>query len=159
MTAGYLDLLEEAFRRVRVTATLDRLRIVWTASRDLPPEFLGVSLRVGELIREFYGREVRLAHGCARGGDQLAERLIAEHRWQPGRHPVPRSEWRQYGGHAGHRRNDRMLQAEQPDLVIALIHNGSHGATGCRDNALARGILTVTIDQELARTPRTRATL
>lgn len=155
--SGYLDALELALRGVRPVRP--RLHVVWTASRDWPDDLVGVADRIGDLLWTHHGRRVRLAHGAARGGDQLAEEQIARYRWQPGRYPVSRREWATVGGWAGHQRNARMLEAEQPDLVIALIHRRSRGATGCRDNALARGIPTVTVDDELALIPRVRARL
>jgi ABC-type Fe3+-hydroxamate transport system substrate-binding protein len=91
--------------------------------------------------------------------DKAADRIARSRRWQVMPYPVSQREWNVYGGVAGHQRNARMLDAEQPDLVLALIWNRSRGATGCADNALGRGIPVVRIDQELALIPRASAML
>ena len=160
MTLGYLDELEDHFRLVRPSAVADRLRLTVTGSRDWPPDTGPFILRsLFELIHAHYGRFVRLAHGQARGVDAWADRLGRALDWQIMPYPVSAREWRVNGGYAGHQRNARMLETEQPDLVIAMIHNASRGSTGCRDNALARGIPTLTVDDELALIRRGRATL
>lgn len=156
---GYLDALEDALRGVRRSATLDRLRIVWTASREWPEGLAHVASDLLSVVFEYHGTAVRLAHGDARGGDQLAKAFGWSHRWQVMPYPVSRREWQTYGGHAGHRRNALMLAKERPDLVIGLVHHGSAGASGCTANALSQGIPVVRVDEELALLPRTRATL
>lgn len=158
---GYLDALEDILRGVpRIAPSIrPRLRVVWTASREWPRDMGHVAALVGSALYEHSGRDVQLAHGCARGGDQLAEALITHYRWTPRRYPVSGREWKIYGGYAGHQRNARMLEAEQPELVVALIWNRSRGATGCADNATARGIPVLRVDEELALLPRIRASL
>jgi hypothetical protein len=155
---GYLDELEYQLQLVRPNAVADRLRLVITSSRDWPSDTCTqVTHALFSSIRSAYGRYVRLAHGDAVGGDQIAKHIGNDFRWTVKPYPVSDAEWLAFGGYAGHQRNARMLEAEQPDLVIALIHNRSRGATGCRDNALARGIPTVTVDDELALLRRIRA--
>lgn len=155
---GYLDELEDLFRLVRPNA--NRLRLTVTGSREWPEE-TGAYV-VGSLfgvVQAHYGRFVRLAHGKARGVDAWADRIGHTLFWQVMPYPVSRREWAAHGGWAGHQRNARMLEIEQPDLVITMIHNASRGSTGCRDNALARGIPTLTVDDERALLPRGRAML
>lgn len=159
MTAGYLDLLEEKFQQVRRSAVLDRLRVVWTASREWPEELNGVGYGLLSCVHSHYGAYVRLAHGAARGGDQIAARFGPRHSWRMVPYPVASREWERFGGWAGHQRNARMIELERPDLVIALIYQGSRGATGCADNATARGIPVLRVDEELALVRRGRAML
>jgi hypothetical protein len=130
-----------------------------TGSRDgweLTPAPL---VQAFDLIYAWQGRAVRLGHGRARGVDMAADRLGRALGWQVMPYPVSQREWDTYGKQAGHMRNARMLEAEQPHLVLALIWRGSRGSTGCRDNALGRGIPCVTIDEELALIPRASAML
>jgi hypothetical protein len=156
---GYLDELERTLQLVRRSAVLDRLRIVWTASREWPEEHNNVGYGLLSLVVAHYGRYVRLAHGAARGGDQVAARFGPRQGWRMVPYPVGPQEWERFGGWAGHRRNAFMIEAERPDLVIALIYRGSRGATGCADNAAARGVPVLRIDEELALIRRGRATM
>jgi hypothetical protein len=110
-------------------------------------------------VYAWYGRDVRLAHGKARGIDMAADRLGRRARWQIMPYEVSRREWAAYGGWAGHQRNARMLETELPDLLLAFIWRGSRGSTGCADNATARGIPTLRVDEELAQIPRGSAML
>lgn len=156
---GYLDALEVALQGVH-SATRGRfLRLTFTGSRDWPVEHAPVLEGMFQLVQQHYARRVRLAHGKARGADLLADKLGRRHGWQIMPYPVSSREWNTYGGYAGHQRNARMLETEAPDLVIALTWRRSRGATGCADNATARGITVVRVDDELALLPRVRATL
>lgn len=156
---GYLDALEDTLQGVSGSTAGRRLRVVVTGSRDgwgFNPGPLVHSLAV---VYDWYGRSVRLAHGNARGVDNAASRFGRSRMWEVVPYPVRRDEWAVYKGHGGHQRNARMLDTERPDLVLALIWHGSRGSTGCRDNALGRGIPCVTIDEELALVPRGSAML
>lgn len=157
---GYLDALEDILQGVG-RGTIGRgLRLVVTGSRDGWEPAPAPLIACFDVIAGWYGRDVRLAHGAARGVDTAADRMARTRRWpQPMRYPVSDREWQVYGKVAGHQRNARMLEAELPDLVLALIWNRSRGATGCADNALARGIPVLRIDEELAQLPRVRASL
>lgn len=157
---GYLDTLEDALTGVlRRPDAFPRVRVVFTGSREWPSELRHV---IGELLTtlntETCGR-VTLAHGKARGADLYAHRVALSLGFRVVPIPVRRGEWDLYGGRAGHMRNARMLDEVRPHLVLATIWQRSRGATGCRDNALARGIPCVTVDGELALLPRGRAML
>ena len=69
-------------------------------------------------------------HGDARGADSLAELWSRERlRASTGRkYRVTSEEWRQLGRKAGPLRNQRMLDEQQPDLVLAFP-----GDTGTAD--------------------------
>jgi hypothetical protein len=156
---GYLDALEDALQRVAGSTAGRKLKLTVTGSRDgwaTTPTPLVLCLGV---IYDWYGTDVRLAHGKARGIDLAADRFAYVRRWERAPYPVSSREWEAYGRMAGHQRNARMLETERPDLLLALIWRGSRGSTGCRDNALARGIPCVTVDEELARVPRGSAML
>lgn len=157
---GYLDALEDALQGVTRSTAGRKLKLTVTGSRDhgwgTTPAPLAYCLGV---VFDWYGRDVRLSHGKARGIDMAADRIGRVRMWEIEPYPVTSYEWLTYGGYGGHQRNARMLQAEHPDLLLALIWRGSRGSTGCRDNALARGIPCVTVDEELAHLPRSRAML
>jgi hypothetical protein len=156
---GYLDALEDVLQGVSRSTAGRKLKLVVTGSRDgwaTTPAPLVHSLGV---VYDWYGREVRLSHGRARGIDTAADQIGRAYGWQIMPYPVRQSDWRLHGRVAGHLRNARMLESEQPDLLLAFIWRGSRGSTGCRDNALARGISCVTVDEELARLPRGSAML
>lgn len=156
---GYLDALEDALQGVAGSTAGRKLRLVVTGSRrGWPVTPLALVLSLG-VVYDWYGRDVRLAHGAARGVDQAADRIARPRGWQVMPYPVRKDEWAIHGGYAGHQRNARMIEAEQPDLVLALIWRGSRGSTGCADNAAARGIRVVRIDEELSHFPRWSATL
>lgn len=70
----------------------------------------------------------RLAHGNANGADKIAGVWASDRGIAFKRYPVPKEEWDLYGPGAGPRRNERMLQEEQPDWVIAFP-----GGTGTAD--------------------------
>lgn len=151
---GYLDALEDILQGVASSTAGRRLKVVVTGSRDGWEPTPAALARSFETLYVWYGSNVRLAHGGARGVDMAADRLARAHRWQVATYRVTRREWATVGGYAGHQRNARMLQTEAPDLVLALIWRGSRGATGCAHNALARGIPVLVIDEELAQIPR-----
>ena len=67
-----------------------------------------------------------LAHGAARGADLLAARWCRRTR-TPVR-PYP-AEWGAYGDRAGPKRNRKMLDDFQPQLVVAFT--GGVGTTDC----------------------------
>lgn len=156
---GYLDALEEVLQGIAGSTAGRPLRLVVTGSRDGWGDQPAALIHSLGLVYDWHNRYVRLGHGNARGIDTAAARFGRAHRWQIMPYPVRRQEWMTYGGSAGHQRNARMLEAERPDLVLALIWMRSRGSTGCADNALARGIPVLRIDEELALLPRARASL
>ena len=56
-------------------------------------------------------------HGGARGADQLAGAWAKERKVEFRKYPA---QWNRYGKSAGFRRNEQMLNEENPDLVIAF---------------------------------------
>ena len=156
---GYLDALDDTLQGVATFTAGRKLRLVVTGSRDGWGQSLAPLVYSLGVIYDWYGRDVRLAHGNARGVDDAASRIGRCKLWEVVPYPVSQWEWSAYGGYAGHQRNARMLEAERPDLLLALIWRGSRGSTGCRNNALARRIPCVTIDEELAQLPRGSAML
>lgn len=156
---GYLDALEELLQGVASSTAGRKLRLVVTGSRDgWEPRPLALMLSLG-VIYDWYGRDVRLGHGKARGIDTAADTIGRSHSWEIHPYPVDQWDWQLHGRMAGHLRNARMLDAEQPDVLLAFIWRGSRGSTGCADNATARGIKVLRIDEELARIPRGSAML
>jgi hypothetical protein len=156
---GYLDALEDVLQGIAKSVVGRGLRLIVTGSRDGWTPAPAALVESFDLIYDWYGRDVRLGHGRARGIDMAADSLGRSRGWQVMPYPVSQREWQSYGGVAGHQRNARMLDAEQPDLLLAFIWRHSRGSTGCRDNALARGIRCVTVDEELARIRRGSAML
>jgi len=111
MTAAELELA--ALERVALFAELDRLH-------RLRP--------IGTLI-----------HGAATGADSLAGAWAGRRGVPVAAFPVPAEEWAFYGGRAGHRRNQRMLDEGQPGVVLA-----TPGGRGTRDmvrRALDAGVV------------------
>lgn len=162
MTRSYLDLLEVALQEsglLEATARRGHLRIVFTGSRDLPPDMLPVIPIMFETVHLHFGRNVRLAHGRARGADHFADVHARRFRWKVQPYPVARGDWDRYGGYAGQKRNGEMLTQEAPDLVLATQYRRSSGTGGCVMDALTRGISVVLVDEELARLPRSRGSL
>lgn len=82
---------------------------------------------------------VVLVHGDAKGADRMAEAL-----WHLAHLPVEAhpADWRPsgiYNPHAGHARNQKMVDLGA-DLCLAFIHNNSAGATDCARRAEEAGI-------------------
>lgn len=153
MNRGHLDRLEDILR----AAPRGRpLSWVWTASRDIPLHWERAIFEQMEVVRSFIldPQLVVVHHGDARGGDKLVHLRAGQMGFQVRRYPVTSAEWNAWGGIADHQRNARMLEAARPDLLSAIIHRRSRGATGCRDNALARGVPCITITEEGLLVPR-----
>lgn len=67
---------------------------------------------------EPYRDNIRVViHGAARGADTLAETWAKE--WGKGVHRFP-AQWDKHGKAAGPIRNQRMIDAGRPDLVVAM---------------------------------------
>jgi hypothetical protein len=77
-----------------------------------------------------------ILHGCARGADQIADRIARDLGLTVQRFPA---DWIAYGRGAGIRRNLAML-ATKPALVLAFHRNGSPGTQHVIDEAVKRGI-------------------
>lgn len=111
------------------------LRIVVTGGRDYP-HLDSVAVALDHLHRA--RGIVRLAHGDARGVDKAAGAWAQAHGVTEPRYTVTDREWRELGKRAGVLRNTRMLEAEQPDLLVAFP--GGRGTADCMRSARSRGI-------------------
>jgi hypothetical protein len=151
MKPGYLDHLESILQVVQ--RSRGPIGWVWTGSRRMPEHWAkAVTLQLDAAQRILGPRDcerVTIAHGdCGQGLDRAVDKLAREHGFRVRRFPVRQAEWNVWGGYAGHQRNARMLDGMVPGLVSAFIYEGSRGSTGCRDNALARGVPCVVISGE-----------
>lgn len=81
-------------------------------------------------------------HGDCRGIDQLAEGAawMLGHTTKP--YPVSEEEWRKFGPQAGPLRNQRMLDENRVDLVIAFPGKESRGTKDMIRRATRAGIPT-----------------
>jgi len=77
----------------------------------------------------------RLVHGGAPGADQLCHEWAAQNGVE---HVEYRADWAQHGRAAGPIRNRKMLDNEQPHILIAFP--GGRGTEDCIAAALERGI-------------------
>jgi len=84
----------------------------------------------------------RVAHGAARGADEMAGELAVELGLECKRYPA---DWTKHGKAAGPIRNREMLHAERPDAVLAftdsILRSGRLTGTGdCVAAAVEMGI-------------------
>lgn len=80
----------------------------------------------------------RLVTGMASGVDKVADDWAQAHGMEVGQYPISEKEWQRYGRAAGPKRNQRMFDEENIDLVIAFP-----GGAGTRDTvhrALVLGV-------------------
>ncbi len=77
----------------------------------------------------------RVIHGGASGADRHADAWAREHKVGISCYPA---KWDQYGKSAGPRRNQDMIDAEKPDVVLAFP--GGRGTADCVRRAEAAGI-------------------
>ena len=80
---------------------------------------------------------VEIIEGGARGADKLARKAAAELGLEVVEHPA---NWKAYGKSAGFMRNIKMLDRENPALVIAFQKDGSRGTQHMIGAARSRGI-------------------
>lgn len=86
------------------------------------------------------GLTLVVIHGdCPTGADHWAALWCAKTGVPERRYPA---DWDRYGRSAGPRRNEEMLAAEQPDMVLAFP--GGRGTADCVRRARARGLLVIT---------------
>jgi hypothetical protein len=113
------------------------IRVLVTGSREWPqPSTVYTALWAAQAA----DRNMVVIHGGHRKGADLFAAVWAEQsRCPQERFPVTPHEWKTPGKAAGPIRNHRMLDT-RPDLVLAFIHDGSRGATGCLEEAKRRGI-------------------
>lgn len=74
-----------------------------------------------------------LIHGAARGADTAAAVVALEMGIECIPYPA---DWDKYGKKAGPIRNQQMLEAEHPDLVLAFPLHGSRGTWDMMDRAI-----------------------
>jgi hypothetical protein len=94
------------------------------------------------------GVSLIVAHGHARGADEIADDWVAKRKlagWPVEVQRFP-AEWTKYGRRAGFLRNARMLKPGA-DVVLAFILDRSKGATQCADLAESEGIPTQRIER------------
>lgn len=109
------------------------LRICVTGGRDYDDAEL-VAGALGRLNGAYV--IVRLAHGDAPGADRLAATWARDARIQEVvAYPA---DWNRFGRRAGPTRNRRMLEAEQPDLLVAFP--GGRGTADCIQAARTLGV-------------------
>lgn len=87
----------------------------------------------------------RIAHGGASGADQIADDY-AYYRHIPCKAYL--ANWNKHGRAAGPIRNQEMLEAEQPHIVLALP--GGKGTTDCISRARRMGIKVVEVAPDSA---------
>jgi hypothetical protein len=83
--------------------------------------------------------EIIVYHGAARGADMMADRLAKEFLWSVMPVPVNHEKdgtWPM----AGNRRNERMLDLADADLVLAFPGPRSRGTWNCVRAAWERGV-------------------
>lgn len=99
------------------------MRVLVCGGRDFSDQGLLCKV-LGGLVDEF-GLDFTIIEGCARGADRMAGVWADIH--NKGHLQFP-ADWDRYGGAAGPKRNQQMLDEGQPDLVIAFP-----GGTGTSD--------------------------
>jgi hypothetical protein len=72
--------------------------------------------KISDALSQFRGPVV-LAHGCARGADELCGRYANEHGWEVRRFPA---DWNRLGKRAGVLRNQQMIDEFRPDVAVAF---------------------------------------
>jgi hypothetical protein len=85
-----------------------------------------------------------VVHGAARGADSLADGWAMSRGVKPRRYPVSKQEWETFGRRAGVMRNQRMLDSERIDLVVAFP--GDRGTADMKRRAAAAGVEVMDVD-------------
>jgi hypothetical protein len=126
---------------------LPEFRVLVTGGRGYP-DSQAVFLRLASCRQEAErnGLKLTVIHGdCPTGADHWADLWCRREGVDPRRYPAP---WKLQGRSAGPRRNQRMLDAEQPDLVLAFP--GNRGTADLVRRACAAGMLIAPFDSDLA---------
>lgn len=95
------------------------------------------------IMTYFYGEEVLLIHGGARGADELAGLAGVKLRCTVIKEPA---DWEGRGQAAGILRNQRMLDDYNPDLVLAFVTGSLADSKGTLDmvsRALRKGVMVI----------------
>jgi YspA, cpYpsA-related SLOG family len=113
------------------------MKIIVCGGRDFEDE--AYVFGVLDAYLALQGRAVHLiAHGGARGADNLADKWATVRGIKVKQFPVPKREWDLYGKAAGPIRNKRMLEEVGPDVVIAFP--GGSGTADMVKRSLSKGV-------------------
>ena len=125
---------------------LPEFRVLVTGGRDYPDRqavFLRLATCRQEAVRN--GLKLIVIHGdCPTGADHWAALWCRREDIDERRY---RAQWNLYGRSAGPRRNQRMLDEEQPDLVLAFP--GGRGTADLVRRAATAGVLVAHLDADL----------
>lgn len=91
----------------------------------------------------FYGEDIAIVHGGARGADQMAGIVARRYGWEIFVEPA---QWDKYGKAAGAIRNQAMLDKYDPYLVAAFPHGPLSASRGTLDmvtRAAQQEVLTI----------------
>ena len=125
---------------------LPEFRVLVTGGRDYPDRqavFSRLATCRQEAVRN--GLKLIVIHGdCPTGADQLAALWCRREGIDERRYPA---QWNLHGRSAGPRRNQRMLDEEQPDLVLAFP--GGRGTADLVRRAATAGVLVAHLDSEV----------
>jgi hypothetical protein len=104
---------------------------------DTRPELIAFVKAMLKLHKK-HGVEFTLVHGDADGADTLARAWAELLRLEQRPYPVTDEEWARLGKKAGPLRNQRMLDEERPDAVVAFP--GNRGTADMVSRARAVGV-------------------
>lgn len=141
-----------------MTAPLKVYRVLITASRTWP-DWHGLRKAMLAQVTHAYRSDydaVVFVHGGAIGGDTFCEQYVQIMKgfgWPVDSevHSVTKAEWSEFGGRAGHMRNERMV-AKGADICLAFLErctrprcdrpkpHDTHGTAGCVKAAQRAGI-------------------
>jgi len=99
---------------------------------------------IREALEPFFGLDVTLIHGDARGADKMADYVWTE--WGGKTRAVP-ANWDRFGKSAGIRRNEGMVLSLTPEssVVVAFLRDDSPGTTHCARFAEQRGLTVIKV--------------
>ena len=126
---------------------LPEFRVLVTGGRDyLDGHAVFSRLATCRQQAERNGLNLTVIHGdCPTGADHWADLWCRREGIDPRRYPA---QWKRQGRSAGPRRNQRMLDAEQPHLVLAFP--GNRGTADLVRRACAASVLVAHLDSDLA---------
>lgn len=111
------------------------LRLVVTGGRD----FFDYA-EIERVLSQFADGPVVLAHGGARGADELCARFAVTRGWEVRRFPA---DWTRWGKRAGVLRNQQMIDEFHPDVAVAFP--GGRGTADMVRRLKAANIATVMV--------------
>jgi SLOG family YspA-like protein len=124
------------------------MRVLVCGSRgwhDANPIHLALAECFGESIRS--GEEFVVIHGAAKGADTLAGEVAHQLNATVIEEPA---QWDKHGKGAGPKRNQKMLDDHNPDLVIAFRSTGkSRGTDDMVERAHRAGVTVVMVDEQM----------